>query len=155
MTDSAPSLRLNDQLCYAVYSAALAITRLYKPTLDALGLTYPQFLALMALWEEDGQSVKSIADRLALESSTLTPLLKRLETAGLVMRRRSAEDERQVVVSLTDKGRALEARAACVPMSLLSASDWKADELQRLNVEIRSLRDSLADRAPPPEAEAR
>lgn len=148
MPNSAPSLRLDDQLCYAVYSAALAINRLYKPTLDALGLTYPQLLALMALWEEDGQSVKAIADRLALESSTLTPLLKRLEAAGLVVRRRSADDERQVVVSLTETGRALEKRATCVPMSLLKASERPIDELQRLNAEIRSLRDALAERAP-------
>ena len=148
MQNAAPSLRLDDQLCYAVYSAALAINRLYKPTLDALGLTYPQFLALMALWEDDGQSVKAIADRLALESSTLTPLLKRLEAAGLVVRRRSADDERQVVVSLTEKGRALEERATCVPMSLLSASDRPIDELRRLNAEIRSLRDAVVERGP-------
>ncbi|HVI29261.1 MarR family transcriptional regulator [Hansschlegelia sp.] len=139
-----PSLKLQDQLCYAVYSAALAINRAYKPALDDLGLTYPQYLAMLVLWERDGLAVKEIADRLMLESSTLTPLLKRLEAAGLVVRRRSAEDERQVLVELTDAGRALQERAACVPTTMLAGSGLKVDDLRRLNREIRALRDSLA-----------
>jgi len=139
-----PSLTLQDQLCYAVYSAALAINRAYKPALDDLGLTYPQYLAMLVLWERDRLAVKEIADRLMLESSTLTPLLKRLEAAGLVVRRRSAEDERQVLVELTDAGRALQERAACVPTTMLAASGLKVEDLRRLNREIRALRDSLA-----------
>ncbi len=142
------ALRLQDHLCFAVYSTALAINRLYKPTLDELGLTYPQYLALVALWETDGLSVKDIAERLMLESSTLTPLLKRLEAAGLVKRKRSIEDERQVLVTLTKAGKEMQQRAACVPMSLLSASGASVAELRRLNGELRELRDALVERAP-------
>jgi DNA-binding MarR family transcriptional regulator len=141
-----PSLRLQDQLCYAVYSTALAINRVYKPALDALGLTYPQYLALLVLWEEDGLTVKAIADRLMLESSTLTPLLKRLETSGYVARRRSAEDERQVIVKLTAEGQALKARAPCVPLSLLTSSGLPVSELKRLNDDVQALRDALASK---------
>lgn len=142
-----PSLRLQDQLCFAVYSAALAINRAYKPALDELGLTYPQYLALLVLWDadgvKDGLSVKMIADTLMLDSSTLTPLLKRLEASGLVVRRRSAADERQVIVALTDEGRALKERATCMPMTLLGASGLEPKELGRLNTEVRALRDAL------------
>lgn len=145
---TAPKLKLQDMLCYSVYSTTLAINRLYKPTLDALGLTYPQYLAMMALWERDGQGVKEIADALALDSSTLTPVLKRLEAGGLVSRRRSDADERQVVISVTEAGRALKDRAACVPLSLLTASGLEREDLVRLNEEIRALRDALVARAP-------
>lgn len=144
MSDASPGLRLQDQLCYAVYSAALAINRVYKPALDELGLTYPQYLALLVLWEEDGLTVKQIADRLMLESSTLTPLLKRLEGSRFITRKRSASDERQVVVTLTKEGRALKERAACVPLGLLSASGLALDEIGRLNREVQALRDALA-----------
>ncbi len=144
MSVTNPSLRLQDQLCYAVYSTALAINRVYKPALDALGLTYPQYLALLVLWEEDGLTVKAIADRLMLESSTLTPLLKRLEASGHVARRRSAEDERQVVVTLTDEGRSLKERAPCVPLSLLTSSGLTIEEIKRLNSDVQALRDALA-----------
>ncbi|GLK68281.1 MarR family winged helix-turn-helix transcriptional regulator [Hansschlegelia plantiphila] len=138
-----PSLRLQDQLCFAVYSTALAINRAYKPALEELGLTYPQYLALLVLWEHDGLGVKEIADRLMLESSTLTPLLKRLEAQGLVSRRRSAEDERQVIVALTTKGRALQERATCMPMTLLGASGMDPKDLGRLNNEVQALRDAV------------
>ncbi|RXF75142.1 MarR family winged helix-turn-helix transcriptional regulator [Hansschlegelia zhihuaiae] len=148
MPPRAPSLKLEDQLCYAVYSASLAINRVYKPLLDELGLTYPQYLAMLVLWEDDALTVKEIADRLMLESSTLTPLLKRLEAAGFVARRRSEEDERQVVIRLTDEGRALKERAGCVPLALLAGSKLPIRDLGRLNVEIRALRDALAERAP-------
>ncbi|MFC7052745.1 MarR family winged helix-turn-helix transcriptional regulator [Hansschlegelia quercus] len=144
MSASQPSLRLQDQLCYAVYSTAIAINRVYKPALDTLGLTYPQYLALLVLWEEDGLTVKAIADRLMLESSTLTPLLKRLEASGYVARRRSEEDERQVIVKLTSKGQALKERAPCVPLSLLSSSRLSVSELKRLNGDVQALRDALA-----------
>src|SRR4030095_8240519 len=94
-------LRLDNQICFAVYSTAHAFNRFYKPLLDKLGLTYPQYLVMLVLWEEDGLPVKEIGERLFLDSGTLTPLLKRLEAAGLVKRTRSKEDERQVIVALT------------------------------------------------------
>jgi MarR family transcriptional regulator, organic hydroperoxide resistance regulator len=106
-----PNLDLDDFLCFALHSTAQAAVRANKPMLDQLGLTYPQYLVMVALWAEDGQTVGSIGDKLFLESSTLTPLLKRLEAAGLVRRARCAEDERQVRVRLTEKGEALQAEA--------------------------------------------
>src|SRR5215469_12317279 len=100
-------LKLDNQICFAVYSAAHAFNRVYKPLLDRLGLTYPQYLVMLALWERDGVPLKDIGERLFLDSGTLTPLLKRLEQAGLVRRTRSAEDERQVLIALTTQGQAL------------------------------------------------
>jgi DNA-binding MarR family transcriptional regulator len=144
MTDKATSpLPLDDQLCYAIYSAGMAIQRVYKPLLDELGLTYPQYLVLNVLWREDGQTVGGLADRLALESSTLTPLLKRLEAAGLVRRTRNPDNERQVVVALTAEGRAMQSRAGCLGESLLAASGHAPKDLGRLNREIRHLRDQI------------
>lgn len=138
-----PVLPLDDQLCYAIYSAGMAIQRVYKPLLDGLGLTYPQYLVLNVLWRGDGQTVGGIADRLALESSTLTPLLKRLEAAGLVRRSRNPDNERQVVVTLTAEGRALRSRAGCLGESLLAASGQSPKDLGRLNREVRQLRDAI------------
>ncbi|WP_049732493.1 MarR family winged helix-turn-helix transcriptional regulator, partial [Rhizobium ecuadorense] len=100
--------------CYAIYTAGIAIQRAYKPLLDELGLTYPQYLVLNVLWSEDGQTVGAIANALALESSTLTPLLKRLETSGLLRRTRNLSNERQVLIALTDEGRALQHKAGCL-----------------------------------------
>ncbi|QQP93104.1 MarR family transcriptional regulator (plasmid) [Skermanella sp. TT6] len=137
---------LDDQLCYAIYSAGIAIQRAYKPLLDALGLTYPQYLVLNVLWREDGQTVGRIAEQLALESSTLTPLLKRLEAAGLIRRTRNPENERQVVIALTDQGRALENRAGCLGETLLEASGQSPSELGELNVKVRQLRDEIYSR---------
>jgi len=136
-------LPLDDQLCYAIYSAAIAVQRAYKPLLDELGLTYPQYLVLNVLWRQDGQTVGGIADRLALESSTLTPLLKRLEAAGLLRRTRNPDNERQVVVELTDQGRALRAKAGCLGDALASASGQSATQLGQLNQEVRALRDAI------------
>jgi len=135
---------LDDQLCYAVYSAGMAIQRTYKPLLDDLGLTYPQYLVLNVLWRQDKQTVGSIADGLALESSTLTPLLKRLDGAGLVRRARNPDDERQVIVALTAGGRALRARAGCLAEALLAASGMSAAELAEMNRQMKRLRDALA-----------
>ncbi|UYY58415.1 MarR family winged helix-turn-helix transcriptional regulator [Sphingomonas sp. S2-65] len=143
MTDPAGPVPLDDQLCYAVYSAAMAIQRLYKPLLDRLGLTYPQYLVLNVLWAKDGQTVGGIAEQLALESSTLTPLLKRLEAAGLVRRSRNPRNERQVLVSLTAKGRDLRQDAGCLADALLAGSGQTAAELGSLNQSTRQLRDSL------------
>src|SRR5882762_1835261 len=108
-------LLLGNQLCFAIYSTAHAFNRVYKPLLDRLGLTYPQYLVMLALWERDGVPVKNIGERLFLDSGTLTPLLKRLEAAELVKRTRGSEDERQVLISLTPQGQALKEKARAVP----------------------------------------
>ena len=108
-------LRLDNQICFAVYSAAHAFNRVYKPLLDRLGLTYPQYLVMLVLWERDGVPLKDIGERLFLDSGTLTPLLKRLEAAQLVKRTRSTEDERQVLIALTPQGQALKEKARAVP----------------------------------------
>jgi DNA-binding MarR family transcriptional regulator len=144
MTDAGRApLPLDDQLCYAIYSAGIAIQRVYKPLLDGLGLTYPQYLVLNVLWRQDGQTVGGIAERLALESSTLTPLLKRLEGAGLVRRTRNPQNERQVVVALTDAGRALQTQAGCLGETLRAAAAQSPQELGQLNRDIRRLRDAI------------
>jgi MarR family transcriptional regulator, organic hydroperoxide resistance regulator len=136
-------LRLDNQICFAVYSAAHAFNRVYKPLLDRLGLTYPQYLVMLSLWERDGVPLKDIGERLFLDSGTLTPLLKRLEMAGVVKRTRSTEDERQVLIALTAQGQALKEKARNVPQSILEASDCSVAELVALKSEIVSLRDRL------------
>jgi DNA-binding MarR family transcriptional regulator len=134
---------LRDQLCYAIYTAGIAIQRAYKPLLDELGLTYPQYLVLNVLWGQDEQTVVSIADQLALDSSTLTPLLKRLEIAGLVRRARNLSNERQVLVTLTDQGYALQHKAGCLSDALLAASTQTPAQLAALNRDVRHLRDAI------------
>lgn len=145
MVDRTSALPLDDHLCYAIYSAGMAIQRAYKPLLDELGLTYPQYLVLSVLWREGEQTVGSIAARLALDSSTLTPLLKRLEAAHLVRRTRNPENERQVVVALTPEGRALESRTGCLAQTLLAASGQSPEELGDLNGRVKRLRDAIYD----------
>jgi DNA-binding MarR family transcriptional regulator len=137
-------LKLDDFLCFAVYSAGHAFTRVYKPLLDRLGLTYPQYLVMVILWEEDKQTVGSLADRLFLESSTLTPLLKRLEAMDLVSRRRDQADERIVRIELTGPGRALREQARNVPDCIADASGLDSAELKQLQQQINALRESLA-----------
>src|SRR5215469_7586713 len=122
-------LKLDNQICFAVYSAAHAFNRVYKPLLDRLGLTYPQYLVMLVLWERDGVPVKDIGERLFLDSGTLTPLLKRLEAAHLIKRTRSREDERQVLVALTSQGQALRDKARGVPPAILAASGCSIGEL--------------------------
>ena len=134
---------LDNQVCYAIYSAGMAIQRLYKPWLDQLGLTYPQYLVLNVLWQEDEQTVGHIGEKLALESSTLTPLLKRLESAGLLRRTRNPHNERQVVIGLTDEGRALRSQAGCLGDALLDTSGHTPDQLGALNHQVRQLRDDI------------
>ncbi|TCT02638.1 MarR family winged helix-turn-helix transcriptional regulator [Aquabacter spiritensis] len=141
--DANSPVPLDDQLCYAIYSAGIAVQRVYKPLLDELGLTYPQYLVLNVLWREDALTVGGIAEKLALESSTLTPLLKRLEAAGFVRRTRNPDNERQVVVALTDLGRALKKRAGCLGDALLAASGQSAARLGALNQDVRGLRDAI------------
>lgn len=136
-------LRLDNQICFAVYSAAHAFNRVYKPLLDRLGLTYPQYLVMLVLWERDDVPVKDIGERLFLDSGTLTPLLKRLEAAHLVKRTRSSEDERQVLIALTAQGHALKDKARAVPQSILAASDCSVSELVAMKDEIVALRDRL------------
>ena len=136
-------LLLGNQLCFAVYSTAHAFNRFYKPLLDRLGLTYPQYLVMLVLWEQDGISVKEIGERLFLDSGTLTPLLKRMETAGLVKRTRSSADERQVIVALTPQGEGLKEKARSLPLSILAASQCSVAELVALKDEVEALRDKL------------
>jgi DNA-binding MarR family transcriptional regulator len=136
-------LKLDNQICFAVYSATHAFNRVYKPLLDRLGLTYPQYLVMLVLWERDGVPLKDIGERLFLDSGTLTPLLKRLEAAQLVKRTRSTEDERQVLIALTAQGQALKEKARSVPISILSASDCSVGELTAMKNEILALRDRL------------
>ena len=136
-------LLLGNQLCFAVYSTAHAFNRVYKPLLDALGLTYPQYLVMLVLWERDGVPVKDIGERLFLDSGTLTPLLKRLEAAELIKRTRSTEDERQVLIALTPKGDALREKARAVPQSILAASACSIGELMAMKNEMIALRDRL------------
>src|SRR5438477_2462339 len=136
-------LLLGNQLCFAVYSTAHAFNRFYKPLLDRLGLTYPQYLVMLVLWEQDGVAVKEIGERLYLDSGTLTPLLKRMEAAGLVKRTRSTEDERQVLIALTPQGQALKEKARTVPQSILAATACSIGELLSLKNEIVALRDRL------------
>lgn len=136
-------LRLDNQLCFAVYSASLAMTKLYKPLLDKLKLTYPQYLVMLVLWERDGLMVSELGERLSLDSGTLTPLLKRLEANALVARIRDVADERRVHVSLTAAGRRLKARAAGVPACLMAASQCSIEELVALTQQIQQLRDRV------------
>ena len=136
-------LKLDNQLCFAVYSASLAMTRLYKPLLEKLNLTYPQYLVMLALWERDGQMVSELGAQLSLDSGTLTPLLKRLEANGLVARLRDVADERRVHITLTAAGRKLKARAASVPGCLLAASQCSISELVDLTRQLQTLRDRI------------
>lgn len=155
------ALALDAQLCFALYTASRAVIRAYAPLLEPLGLTYPQYLVMLVLWEEDGASVKRIGQRLALDSGTLTPLLKRLEAAKLVKRRRAAEDERVVTVHLTAEGRALRARARSVPKRIACLAGFDLErgglaEIAELRTRLRALSERLLeDEAPLTAARAR
>ena len=142
--ECAVPLPLDNQLCFTLYATSMAINRTYKPMLDEMGITYPQYLVLNALGEADGMSVGSIAHRLALESSTITPLVKRMEHAGLVTRQRSQTDERQVQVDLTAAGRALLTQCNCLNETLIERSGMTLAELDALNRQIQSLRNALS-----------
>ena len=141
----APKPQLANFLCFAVYSANLAYGRAYKPILDQLGVTYPQYIAIVALWEQDHQTVGSLGEKMFLESNTLTPLLKKLEGMGLVRRERDPKDERSVIVSLTDAGRKL--REKGLTMNLVEASGLKPDEFAAMQKGIVRLRDNLIQAA--------
>ncbi len=151
LTEASPMpdpLPLDEQLCFSLYVASLAINRAYKPVLDRLGLTYPQFLVLQAVREADGRTVGAIAARLALEPSTVTPMVKRLAAAGLLHRTRNPDDEREVRVGLTGAGQALWARTGCLAETMLDRSGLDAGELAALNTRMRALRDALLASAP-------
>ena len=136
-------LRLDNQFCFALYSASLAMTKTYKPFLENLNLTYPQYLVMLILWEQDNVLVKEIGERLYLDSGTLTPLLKRLEGAGLIERTRDPEDERQVRITLTKGGRALKRKAHGVPFQVLCASGQTPEGLMELRRLLSDVREDL------------
>ncbi len=136
-------LLLDNQLCFALYSASLAMTKLYKPLLDDLGLTYPQYLALLVLWERDGVTVSELGERLSLDSGTLTPLLKRMEAAGLVARLRDQADERRVLIRLTAAGRRLKSRAQRIPGCVLQAAQCNVADAMTLTRQVQALRNRL------------
>jgi DNA-binding MarR family transcriptional regulator len=140
---SAKAVRMADFMCFAVYSTNLAYSRVYKPVLDQLGLTYTQYLTIIALWEEDGQTVKSLSDKLFLEPSTVTPMLKRLETMGYLTRARDTRDERNVRISLTDTGRALREKGLGFGKLTVAASGLGPEEFPVLQKAIARLRDNL------------
>jgi MarR family transcriptional regulator, organic hydroperoxide resistance regulator len=139
----APTLPLDSQLCFSIYSTSIAIHRVYKPMLDELGVTYTQYLVLSALWEKNGLTITAIADRLALEPSTITPAVKRLEGAGFVTRRRSVSDERQVQVYLSPKGANLHAKTGCLTDTLLRRSGFTVPEMVDLNRKVQLLRHGM------------
>ncbi|MDP1617647.1 MarR family winged helix-turn-helix transcriptional regulator [Phenylobacterium sp.] len=134
---------LDQQICFTLYATSMAVTRAYKPLLDELGLTYPQYLVLSVLGEAGGLTIGGVAARLDLESSTVTPLVKRLEAAGLVTRTRSLDDERRVEVNLTPEGQALLERSDCLGDSLIERSRMSGQDLEALNKQIQALRDQI------------
>jgi DNA-binding MarR family transcriptional regulator len=136
-------LHLDQQVCFALYSANLALARAYRGLLAELGLTYPQYLVMLVLWEQEGQTVSAIGQKLFLDSATLTPLLKRLQAAGLVTRTRATGDERQVEIGLTEAGRALRGRASAVPQALSCALACPPEALLQLKSQLEDLRDHL------------
>ena len=142
-TPTYEALKLDNQLCFALYSASLAMTKLYKPVLSKVGMTYPQYLVMLALWENDGQTVSELGERLFLDSGTLTPLLKRLESAGWLKRTRARDDERRVIISLTEAGQQLKAQASLIPECMLRATRCALPEIQSITRQIQALRERL------------
>jgi DNA-binding MarR family transcriptional regulator len=140
----APSAVLEEQLCFALYAASRAMTARYRPLLDAIGLTYPQYLVMMLLWESDNQTVGQLGARLSLDSGTLSPLLKRLTAAGLVTRHRRVEDERSVSISLTDAGRALRDEAESISGEIICALDLDREEFADLRAKLNLVTERVA-----------
>jgi len=138
-------LLLDNQLCFALYSSSHLLTKVYKPLLKELDLTYPQYLTMLALWEEDGVTVGTLGEKLYLDSGTLTPLLKRMEAAKLLKRERSGTDERQVFIHLTDKGRSLKRAAASIPARAAAATGLSIPEMIKLRKQLTKLQSSLAE----------
>jgi DNA-binding MarR family transcriptional regulator len=140
---SCDELLLDNQLCFALYSTSLMMTKVYKPRLQELNLTYPQYLAMLVLWERDGLTVGEVSTRLLTDPGSLTPLLKRLEAEGLIHRTRSKEDERVVLLTLTEQGKALHEKAKSVPQCILAASGISLDQLKALQKDLLGLRGNL------------
>ncbi len=140
-------LHLDQQMCFALYSANLALNKVYRKLLGELDLTYPQYLVMLVLWQQDELMVSDIGDKLFLDSATLTPLLKRLETAGLLTRRRAQIDERQVIISLTDTGRALQQRALSIPEAVACAAECSVEEMTAIKQQLQTLRSHLQKKA--------
>lgn len=145
MPEPAAKPRLEQQLCFAIYSTMHAITKAYQPLLAKTGLTYPQYLAMLALWDASDVTVKQLGERLFLDSGTLTPLLKRLEAMGLVHRVRDPKDERRVRLTLTEKGKALQREAQPVPGQIAAAMGRPPQDLKALRKELRRIRNTLLD----------
>jgi DNA-binding MarR family transcriptional regulator len=137
--DEQELLKLDNQLCFTIYACSREISRLYRPLLDELGITYPQYLVLLVLWEKQASTVKELGEQLYLDSGTLTPMLKRMEAAGLIIRQRSSEDERKVVIQLTEEGHSLRKKAACIPKFLLTQSEISKEEFARLLNQFKKL----------------
>ncbi|MGH1350463.1 MAG: MarR family winged helix-turn-helix transcriptional regulator [Methyloligellaceae bacterium] len=146
MTDNKlhPLLTIDNQLCFAIYSTSLAYTKVYKPILEPLNLTYPQYLVMLVLWEEDNITVKAIGEKLFLDSGTLTPLLKRLETTGYLTRQRDKTDERKVLIKLTSEGAAISTKAMGIAKSIGCITEQNLEEVTRLVNELTDLRNSLS-----------
>jgi DNA-binding MarR family transcriptional regulator len=144
-----PSVALDDQLCFALYAASRAVTARYRPMLEELGLTYPQYLVMMLLWEQDSQTVGQLGARLALDSGTLSPLLKRLTAAGMVTRHRRVEDERSVSIALTEAGRDLRDRSVRISEEMIGAIGFDAREFDDLKQRLRLLTERVSTTTPP------
>lgn len=143
MTDQTKPRGLDDQLCFALYAASNAMTRIYRELLEPLGLTYPQYLAMLVLWEQAPLNVKALGDRLQLDSGTLTPMLKRMEQAGLVSRRRDPADERQLEITLTEAGQAMRPAAARMQAELACRLPLPLADIVRLRGELQGLAEGL------------
>lgn len=137
-------LLLDSQFCFSLYAASRAVTGIYRPLLEPLGLTYPQYLVMLVLWEKDGLTVRELGQRLQLDSGTLTPLLKRMQTAGLVDRRRRVEDEREVEIRLTDAGLALREQASEIPACMAQRLHLSLGQMQKLRDELKQVTEQLS-----------
>lgn len=138
-TTTSPELMLENQLCFTIYACSREFTKLYQPHLDKIGLTYSQYLVMIVLWEKQQCTVKELGEALFLDSGTLTPLLKRLQAAGLILRERSLQDERKVLISLTEKGWALQSEAVCIPAKMAEGTMLSAEEFINLLGQFKSL----------------
>ncbi|WP_318247481.1 MarR family transcriptional regulator [Rossellomorea aquimaris] len=145
-TDMDDVLLLENQICFKIYTAEREITKLYRSLLEEIGVTYPQYLALLVLWEKEKITVKELGKKLFLDSGTLTPMLKRMENNGLLIRERSKEDERSVIISLTEKGAGLKEKASCIPSRLLENLDMDTSELEQFNQTLTTVLGKLKAR---------